>query len=227
MARKVVLLGSTGLLGKCLLRLLVQLEQVDEICCLVKSEPSALETGIYEGARKIRYVLTDFEQIKNKDCEVRKEFNADAVVCCLGTSRKMAGSREKQRLVEMQIPLTCAAVARGSGCGHFLVVSSMGANAGSPWFYNKVKGMMEEGLSMMMFPSLTIVRPAFVQRLFFKQSSLLSQLLVLHPELFPAHFRPVYPEIIAVHLASSLLKPPKGTRIIYNRVLATVPVDIK
>ncbi|MNC64672.1 hypothetical protein D3C75_1148970 [compost metagenome] len=43
-----------------------------------------------------------------------------------------------------------------------LVVSSMGANAHSPFFYNKVKGKMEEALIAQKWERLTIMRPSML-----------------------------------------------------------------
>ncbi len=43
-----------------------------------------------------------------------------------------------------------------------LVVSAMGANAHSPFFYNKVKGKMEEALIAQKWEYLTIVRPSML-----------------------------------------------------------------
>ena len=43
-----------------------------------------------------------------------------------------------------------------------LVVSSMGANAHSPFFYNRVKGEMEQALIAQKWPRLTIARPSML-----------------------------------------------------------------
>jgi uncharacterized protein YbjT (DUF2867 family) len=45
---------------------------------------------------------------------------------------------------------------------HMLVVSAMGASAGSPFFYNRVKGKMEEALIAQKWERLTIVRPSML-----------------------------------------------------------------
>jgi len=43
-----------------------------------------------------------------------------------------------------------------------LVVSAMGASARSPFFYNRVKGEMEEALIAQNWPKLTIARPSML-----------------------------------------------------------------
>jgi uncharacterized protein YbjT (DUF2867 family) len=49
-----------------------------------------------------------------------------------------------------------------AGAKHLVVVSSMGANANSPFFYNKVKGKMEAALIAQKWEHLTIVRPSML-----------------------------------------------------------------
>lgn len=55
-----------------------------------------------------------------------------------------------------------ALTGRRLGAQHMLVVSSMGANARSPFFYNRVKGEMEEALIAQAWPKLTIARPSML-----------------------------------------------------------------
>lgn len=55
-----------------------------------------------------------------------------------------------------------ALTGRRLGAQHMLVVSAMGANAHSPFFYNRVKGEMEEALIAQNWPKLTIARPSML-----------------------------------------------------------------
>ena len=125
-----------------------------------------------------------------------------------------------------------------AGVKHFLCVSAQGANTESPFFYNRLKGMLEEGLTMMNFDALTLVRPSLLlgkhkDRRFGEE--LMQKIFGKHPEWIPERLRPVYAENVAAHLAASFLKPPtqhvcatdgvKGKRIIYNRVLAQTKVE--
>jgi len=162
----------------------------------------------------------------------------DAIICCLGTTKKQAGSKAAQEKVDVRLPLSMAAIAKKAGVKNFLCVSAMGADVHSPYFYNRLKGMLEDGLTMMGFESLTLVRPSLLlgkhkdKRI---GESLLQKLFGRHPEWIPAYMRPVHAETVAAHLVASLLKPPKdhicatdgtkGKRIIYNRVLAQTKVD--
>lgn len=244
---KVLLFGSTGLVGRNVLKLLVRLPQVERVYCPVRSVPAFSEFGILEGASKVNFDKVDFEQVISKSpdadnaelCKLRENFaGAEAAFCCLGTTRKQAGSKSAQERIDVRLPLSLAAIAKKAGVKHFLCVSAQGANTESPFFYNRLKGMLEEGLTMMNFDALTLVRPSLLlgkhkDKRFGEE--LLQKIFGRHPEWIPERLRPVYAENVAAHLAASFLKPPtqhvcatdgvKGKRIIYNRVLAQTKVD--
>ena len=237
---KVALLGSTGLVGKNVLKLLSRLDAVTEVYCPVRTLPNIGELGILQGAAKIHFEQVDFEQVSGayKPIILEGFKDCDAVICCLGTTKKQAGSKPAQEKVDVRLPLSLAALAKSIGVKHFLCVSAQGADSHSPFFYNRLKGMLEEGLTMMGFESLTLVRPSLLlgkhkDKRFGEE--LLQKTIGAHPEWIPAYVRPVHAETVAAHLVTSLLKPPtdhvcvtdgaKGKRIIYNRVLAQTKVD--
>lgn len=231
---KVALLGSTGLVGKNVLRLLARLDQIQHVYCPVRTVPQFSELGISEGSSKVGFEQINFESHE----KLRAGFlGCDAVICCLGTTRKKVGSKAAQEKIDLRLPLSLAAIAKKEGVKHFLCVSAQGANSASPFFYNRLKGMLEEGLTMMGFESLTLVRPSLLLGKHKEPrfgEDLMQKVFGRHPEFLPSFFRPVHAETVAAHLVASLLKPPKdrvgpdgvkGRRIIYNRVLAKTKVD--
>lgn len=231
---KVALLGSTGLVGKNVLKLLARLDQVVSVYCPVRKAPAFMDLGIIEGSSKITFDAVDFEQINSNE-SVRSGFaGCDAVICCLGTTIKQAGSKPAQEKIDLRLPLTLAAIAKRAGVPHFECVSAQGANSHSPFFYNRLKGMLEEGLTMMNFEALTLVRPSLLlgkhkDKRFGEE--LMQKIFGKHLAILPARIRPVFAEAVAAHLVASMLKPPfdhicatdgvKGKRIIYNRMLSS------
>ena len=232
---KVALFGSTGLIGKNVLKLLVRLDQVERVYCPVRSVPVLTEMGILEGAAKVDFEVVDFEQVD----KLREKFaGLDAAICCLGTTIKQAGSKPAQEKIDVRLPLSLAAVAKKADVKHFLCVSAQGANTHSPFFYNRLKGMLEEGLTMMNFEALTLVRPSLLlgkhkDKRFGEE--LMQKIFGKHLAILPARVRPVFAESVAAHLVASMLKPPfdhvcatdgtKGKRIIYNRIIAETKTD--
>jgi len=233
----VALLGSTGLIGRNVVQLLAQLDDVESVYCPVRSVPDLNALGIFNGASKFNFETVDFDALLNARPEEQQKSSVcsnfsgcDAVICCLGTTLKQAGSKKVQERIDLRLPLTLAALARRQGVKHFLCVSAMGANPYSPFFYNRLKGMLEKGLTMIGFESLTLVRPSLLlgkhkDKRFGEE--LMQKLFGAHAEWIPAYFRPVHAETVAAHLVANLLKPPtdhvcatdgvKGKRIVYNR----------
>ncbi|HBW5539881.1 TPA: NAD(P)H-binding protein [Klebsiella aerogenes] len=147
---QVLLTGATGLVGGHLLRLL-------------QSEP-----GISAITAPTRRPLPPAEGVFNPydpqltDALAQVVDPVDIVFCCLGTTRREAGSKEAFVHADYTLVVDTALVGKRLGAQHMLVVSAMGANAHSPFFYNRVKGEMEEALMAQEWPRLTIARPSML-----------------------------------------------------------------
>lgn len=89
-------------------------------------------------------------------------WQADAVICALGTTMKKAGSRAAFTRVDHGYPLQAARLARRHGAAAFVLNSAMGADPDSRFFYNRVKGELERDLQAVGFDSLTFVRPGLI-----------------------------------------------------------------
>jgi len=86
----------------------------------------------------------------------------DVYFCCLGTTIKVAGSRENFRAVDHDAVLDFARIAHRHTARAFLVVTAMGANPKSAFFYNRVKGETERDLQSLGLRSLIIFRPGLL-----------------------------------------------------------------
>nr|WP_295080335.1 NAD(P)H-binding protein [uncultured Roseateles sp.] len=87
---------------------------------------------------------------------------ADALIICLGTTIKVAGSQEAFRALDFGAVLAVATLARDAGVRRCAVVSALGADPTSGVFYNRVKGEMEQALTALNFPQLLIARPSLL-----------------------------------------------------------------
>ncbi len=146
--RSALLLGSTGLTGGLLLQLLLQSEHYSKVTIYVR-KPSGLNHP------KLIEQIVNFETIDST-------VEADDVYCCLGTTIKIAKTKEAFEKVDLHYPLKIASLQQKAGSKQFLVVSAMGASARSSIFYSRTKGLMEEGLTKIGFESLYIFRPSFI-----------------------------------------------------------------
>ena len=88
--------------------------------------------------------------------------SVDAVFCCIGTTIKQAGSEAAFQVVDYEIPMSIARLARAAGCGSFFLISSSKASSDSIFFYLQVKGRLEDDLSLLGFDRLVVYRPALL-----------------------------------------------------------------
>ncbi|WP_274365976.1 oxidoreductase [Paenibacillus thermotolerans] len=148
--RTAVIAGATGLVGGILLDWLLASEEYEQVIALVR-KPLAMEHP------KLTPVNLDFNLLGSLSV-----VRADDVFCCLGTTIKKAKTREAFRTVDYEYPVKLADVAARAGAKRFLVISSMGANPRSLFFYNRVKGDMENKLKEAGLPQLYIFRPSLL-----------------------------------------------------------------
>lgn len=90
------------------------------------------------------------------------DWRADAAICALGTTRATAGSAAAFRAVDYDLALRVAQRLREAGVCRFALVSALGADPGSPFLYPRTKGELEQAIGALGFPSLTILRPGFL-----------------------------------------------------------------
>jgi uncharacterized protein YbjT (DUF2867 family) len=146
--RKALLLGATGLTGSLLLARLLESELYSSVTVYVRKG-----TGLSHPKL--------IEEIINYD-SIQTAVEAEDVFCCLGTTIKTAGTREAFTKVDLHYPVKIARLQLDAGSKRFLAISAMGANPHSMIFYSRTKGLMEEALQRMDYPSLYIFRPSFI-----------------------------------------------------------------
>lgn len=144
-----LLTGATGLVGKQVLHNLLNSNDYSEVKVLTRRS-----TGIQH--QKLTEIRFDFD---NPDASLVK---ADDIYCCLGTTIKKAGSEEAFRKVDFLYPVQVGRAAKLNGSEKYLIVSSMGADARSVIFYNRVKGEVEKELTDLQFSTLHILRPSLL-----------------------------------------------------------------
>lgn len=147
---QVLITGATGLVGGHLLRMLLNEPRIHSIAAPTR-RPLADMPGVYNP-----------HDPQLTDALAQVTAPVDIVFCCLGTTRREAGSKEAFVHADYTLVVDTALTGRRLGAQHMLVVSSMGANARSPFFYNRVKGEMEEALIAQDWPRLTIARPSML-----------------------------------------------------------------
>ena len=144
--------GSTGLVGRELLILLVENPTYEKVIALVRKK------NAYQHEKLIQ-VETDFNDLATVSSSFR---GVNDVFCCLGTTMKNAGSKNAFRKVDFEYPVNLAAFAEKNSCTGFYCISAMGADFKSRVFYNRVKGEMEQKVSGNKIPSIYFFRPSLL-----------------------------------------------------------------
>lgn len=148
---RVVMIGATGLVGQACLSLLLETPPVEAVLCLGRSAPaiqSPLVTSLEAPSEEWEPAIMGFKPTK--------------ALCCLGTTRKKAGSAAEFRRIDYGIPMGFASLCHRAGVRHFHLVSSIGASPQSNNLYLKTKGTLEQDLGNLGFEELTIYRPSLL-----------------------------------------------------------------
>lgn len=183
-ARRVILAGATGLVGGHLLKGLLDDASVAEVQVLSR-RPLA------QSHAKLRNQVVDFSVLPTLSA-------ADEVYLALGTTIKVAGSREAFRAVDYEANLAVARAAVAAGARRIGLVSAMGADARSRVFYSRVKGELEDAILALRADTTVIVRPSLLlgDRRSLGQPARTGETVaavIMQPLQFliPRHYRPV------------------------------------
>lgn len=147
----VLLMGATGLIGRHCLEHLLASPNIDKVIAPTRRT-------IKNRDKKLRNILIDFDSLD----EHEELFQVDAIICCLGTTIKQAGSREAFRKVDFQYALETAQLGRSKKAKAFYLVTAIGADSKSLFFYNRVKGELERKLRQLEYDSLSIYQPSLL-----------------------------------------------------------------
>ena len=145
---KVLLIGATGATGKDLLEILLTDNEIQKVDIFVRRELNVKH-------EKLTAHVINFDKPEEWEALV----TGDALFSCLGTTLKAAGSKEAQWKVDYEYQYQFADIARKNGVNKYVLVSSAGASAKSPFFYMKMKGQLDEAVKTLDFPKLIIFNP--------------------------------------------------------------------
>lgn len=155
MSKTAIVAGATGLIGGELIKLLVENSTYTEVIALVRRKAA------YPSSRKLIELETDWSE-KHLEAALQTKWKGADVFCALGTTMKKAKSKQQFRIVDYEYPVMLARLAKRYDASQFIVVSAVGSDPNSIFFYSKVKGEMEEKLKTLQLPGLHIFRPSLL-----------------------------------------------------------------
>lgn len=143
--------GSTGLIGKQLLQLLLDSSHYAKVKAITR-KPLSIQHP------KLENIVIDFETMIQHSTALQ----ADDVFCCLGTTIRIAKTKEAFRKVDFDYPVALAKTSRSLGASQYFLISALGADKNSSVFYNRVKGEVEEAIQTISFPAFHVFRPSLL-----------------------------------------------------------------
>ena len=177
MKNTAVIIGATGAVGREILKEILGSEYYERVYVLGRNSITSLPNE-----ERLTKIIIDFENI-NFDTSILE--NAD-VFASLGTTIKIAGTKENQRKIDVDYTVNFAKLCEEK-TRSFNVVSAIGANSKSKNFYNSLKGELEDALKELNLGVLRIFQPSlliskredgrFLEELFIKISPLFKILL--------------------------------------------------
>jgi uncharacterized protein YbjT (DUF2867 family) len=207
------IIGSTGLTGSFLVRKLLADPAITRVISV-----SRKSLGI-SSAKLTEVLLSDLRELPSLQSTIRGEL----YFCCLGTTIKAAGSKASFEKVDHAAIVDFARIAKVHEARSLILVSAMGANAGSMIFYNRVKGRTEADVKALGVRSLVIFRPALLVGLRHElrlAERIATKTLVPLARLLTARMQKsvvTQAETLATRMLAEGKAAPEGVRVIYAK----------
>ncbi len=150
---KAVVIGGSGATGKPLICQLLAGEPVSEVTALLRKET-------FGHHPKLRQEIVDFDRIE----DFGDKIDAEIAFSCMGTTLKIAGSKEAQWKVDFGYQYRFARLCRERGVSTFVLLSAVNADPDSRFFYSKMKGKLEKEVEKLGFQRLIIFQPGLLIR---------------------------------------------------------------
>jgi uncharacterized protein YbjT (DUF2867 family) len=148
MKKKAILVGASGATGSSLLFQLLENKNYSDVLVLARRELRIQHT-------KLKQLIIDFDRVNDYAAEI----NGDVVFCCLGTTKSQTPDEQQYRKIDYQYPLDIARLAKNNGAKSYHLISFIGANKNSSFFYPRIKGELENDLRSVPFENIHIYRP--------------------------------------------------------------------
>jgi uncharacterized protein YbjT (DUF2867 family) len=160
---KALIIGATGATGKDLLSYLSSDADYEQVNIFVRQD-------FLKSHDKFNIQVINFDK-----CDEWKNLvNGDVLFSCLGTTLKIAGSKENMWKIDYDYQYQFAKSAKENGVKNYVLVSAGAASIHSPFFYNKMKGQLEEDIKKLGFEKTVILNPPLLER---KDSNRIAEIL--------------------------------------------------
>lgn len=150
--KRAVVIGATGLVGRKLIQQLQQVEQCEQIVAIVRARDAQLA----KLSKVEQWIMQDFLMLNDQDVA-----GFSHAFSCLGSTIKKAGSKDKFYAIDFEINAHFADLLEATDT-HLLMITAQGADPHSLFFYNRVKGELEQHLQQAELSQVSIFRPSLL-----------------------------------------------------------------
>ena len=150
-SKTAILFGSSGLVGHALMKAIVTHQAYTKLITFGRAETKASHP-------KLQHYVIDFNDLG----KYQHLFKGNDLYMAIGTTRKKAGSKEAFRKVDFDLVFEIAKLSSLNGMDQLMLVSSVGADPDSLFFYTRVKGELEEAVRKLPFWAVHLFRPSLL-----------------------------------------------------------------
>ena len=143
-----IIVGATGATGQELVKQLLNDPNFKNVTVFIRKK-------IKLKHNKLTVHEIDFSKLNN----IKNLIVGDILFSALGTTKKEAGGKKEQYLVDFTYQYQFAKIASENGVKNYSLVSSIGADEKSFFFYPKIKGELEEAIKNLSFKKIQIFQP--------------------------------------------------------------------
>lgn len=146
-----LLFGNTGLTGKYCQQFLATHTAYTKLITFGRKKVEA------ENEKHIHHII-DFSKLE----DYKDLMAGDDLFLSIGTTMAKAGSKEAFYAIDYSLNHDIASYASDNGVKQLILVSAVGANTDSLFFYNRVKGELEKAVKEMPFWAIHIFQPSLL-----------------------------------------------------------------
>lgn len=147
-----LVIGATGLTGRYITHNLLAAEAYGQVVVFSRR-------ALPEQHPKLVNHVVDFDHVD----DWAELVNGDDLFSALGTTLKAAGSKAAQYKVDYTYQADVMAAAASNGVQRLFLVSSPQATSRSPFFYNRMKGELDEFAASQGFATLVYFKPSIIE----------------------------------------------------------------